>query len=498
MMNLSIEKRNLFLMLACFTPFLLWPSSAPADNNKDFIMISLGDSYASGEGAPNAAATSSHGPAWNDVVCHRSDNAPAILAFKKLKAEHPGVSFGGDSTGRLIHFACSGAGVDNGILGPQRYDNGDLRVRTAQIQMVHEWMESNYPQEKYPLRKIDALIIDIGGNDANFQQIVKWCLLPKVPSVGPVDVLNCSTRGGEALFSAGIFNLTKPDGLYHRLVGKISQLPYVANVYVTEYPDPTHDASGNFCDSLPFPDFVGLTGAEARWAAQTVVAGLNKAIENLVKDANRRSPKTTWHMIRGISSQYANHGICSDANYVRGRPQNRFVNTLGDSLLLQSDSRCDLSTALARFMDAPARSLASDPSASLADVFGKSLVGDCDYNGTMHPNAMGYLAYRDPIVASMLPLFDRPATPDTFRRDFMNQTSIQIRWTDKSINEDVFEIRYHTSNNNEWKYDSLPWGSTSWTLSALTPGETYTFELRSCSHVLGTPSSCSDWTNLTV
>ena len=72
-------------------------------------------------------------------------------------------------------------------------------------------------------------------------------------------------------------------GLYQQLVSAINQdLPYVANVYVTEYPDPTHDAAGGFCDMQPFPDLVGFTANEARWVSQTVVTSLNRAIDDAV------------------------------------------------------------------------------------------------------------------------------------------------------------------------------------------------------------------------
>jgi len=51
---------------------------------------------------------------------------------------------------------------------------------------------------------------------------------------------------------------------------------------VTEYPDPTHDAAGGFCDMQPFPDLVGFTANEAQWVSQTVVTSLNRAIDDAV------------------------------------------------------------------------------------------------------------------------------------------------------------------------------------------------------------------------
>lgn len=489
-MSLPLHKSNLLRILICLVSLLLSCTAALADKNKDFIMVSLGDSYASGEGAPNSPATANQGAVWNDVSpCHRSDNAPALLAFTKLKADHPGISFAVDGTGRLLHLACSGAGVVDGLLGPQR-EKGVLR---SQIEMVKMWMDANYPEARYPLRKIDALIIDIGGNDAYFEPIAASCLVPALPVPGDPDLYDCSKLA--TVFSDGMRELTKPDGRYHKLVDQIlTQLPYVANVYITEYPDPTHDAAGRLCDARPLPDFGGFTRAEARWASNTVIPALNQAITNLVADGNRRSSKTTWNMVTGISSQFATHGICADANYVRGRPRNRFFNTIGDSLLVQSGNTCDVPTALTRFFGLAGRSSISDQLNLLTQIF----PSECDHHGAVHPNPSGYLAYRAPIVTSISPQFDRPAAPANLKRDLMTQERIDIHWSDKSVNEDVFEIRYHTSTNNTWKEDTLPWGSTHWTLNGLTPGDTYRLELRSCSYVLPPSLSCSDWMNLTI
>jgi hypothetical protein len=68
----------------------LRPIQAQARN---FVMISLGDSYAAGLGAPNVPSTSNQPPEWDDPTCHRSLNAPALLAVPKLSDGTPLVTF---------------------------------------------------------------------------------------------------------------------------------------------------------------------------------------------------------------------------------------------------------------------------------------------------------------------------------------------------------------------------------------------------------------------
>ena len=471
-----------------------WSAAAIAQPlvSRDFVMVSLGDSAASGEGAPNSPATSGHGAVWNDGICHRSDNAPAVLVFNALRAAHPELHFAGDSLGRVKHFACSGAGILNGILGQQTWEGGDVKVAKSQIQQVRDWIGALDPADAHP--RVDALIINIGANDMGFEKLVKACLYPVLPDPlqpfpPPRDLNDCSMGTSGALTAAG---LAQMDGLYRRLVDTITQqLPDVANVYITEYPDPTHDAAGNFCNGSPFPDLGGLTANESAWASGAVVAVLNQKIANAVAYAN--SPystpkKTTWHMVTGISSQFLTHGACSDANAVAGMPVNRFINTIGDSIQIQSDPwRCSLLVGLSAFMQFTLTG--SDPWQAVGDRQDPP----CNYSGTMHPNVAGYRAYRGPIVAAITPLFDAPVAPGSLTR-IMSPTAIEIDWRDNSTNEDLFEVHYRTAISN-WTTVQLPWGSRRWTLGGLTLGQTYTFEARSCSGVI---QVCSQWSAITV
>jgi hypothetical protein len=100
------------------TPILSSPFTQTV-NPRDYLVVSMGDSYGSGEGNPDVAqkfATDpifghqlpwiQRGPRWEDKRCHRSAKAgPAQAALQMEGADpHSSVTF--------LSFACSGANVE--------------------------------------------------------------------------------------------------------------------------------------------------------------------------------------------------------------------------------------------------------------------------------------------------------------------------------------------------------------------------------------------------
>ena len=142
---------------------------------KDYLVVSMGDSYSSGEGnptnyvagtedsAPDAnGAGWSEGGYWDYVNCHRSTRSGQANAAIDLEQADP------HSSVTFIYLACSGAQVDNGILGIKDGNSGIPEQPQA--------------KQAYDLtigkgRKIDALMLGIGGNDIGFVPIVAECAL---------------------------------------------------------------------------------------------------------------------------------------------------------------------------------------------------------------------------------------------------------------------------------------------------------------------------------
>jgi lysophospholipase L1-like esterase len=135
---------------------------------RDIFIVSLGDSFASGEGAPDFDRHSKQGLQWSDRVCHRSAlSGPARAALEIERSDpHTSVTF--------VSLACSGAtlGLDrhnegSGVLGGYRGIEGSVYL-PAQIDRLTEFAQ---------YRRVDAVLLSAGGNDIGFADIAKACVL---------------------------------------------------------------------------------------------------------------------------------------------------------------------------------------------------------------------------------------------------------------------------------------------------------------------------------
>jgi hypothetical protein len=208
---------------------------------RDRLIVSLGDSFASGEGNPDVPANLgmlAGGPgsawsekwrqrwlarpamagvrsaAWLDRPCHRSFYNQHLVAALKHAADRPheAVTF--------ASYACTGAAIFNGLLVPQPSPVGLMdapQLKAAPLAQVEAlardlclpaqdggngWRlnartyantfggTAERPIRKPALAKVvtcdtalgrgtDAILLSIGGNDASFAGIIMWALLPK-------------------------------------------------------------------------------------------------------------------------------------------------------------------------------------------------------------------------------------------------------------------------------------------------------------------------------
>jgi hypothetical protein len=276
-------------------------------------IVSVGDSYASGEGAPDLAGTGVPLPRWRGdnrdgaaVTCHRSNNAAPAMAGRLIASIRPATFF---------HFACSGAVISD-VTGGQ--------LATA---------------ARIVGGPIDALIISVGGNDVNFAEVVGSCLALPCELFGP------------AAFPGPVFALTPK---LRALVTAVAAMPVpVRHVFVTEYPDPSttpwpgpaHRCGSPFppgTPNIPGSGFDGLDFTKAETAAATVIQPLNATLAITVATAAAVSPGgPVWHFVTGISSAFDTHGYCmglpnpAPQMWVTGR----MVNTFTDSEIIQGDER---------------------------------------------------------------------------------------------------------------------------------------------------------------
>ncbi|HEV7720793.1 MAG TPA: hypothetical protein VGO60_05895, partial [Iamia sp.] len=122
---------------------------------KDLLVVSVGDSVASGEGNPDRLDPSDWlAPKWQNAQCHRTSLAGPAQAALRLERRDPHTSI------TFVHVACSGASITEGLLGA--YDGQDPSKGTRlapQLDQVRDLVGT---------RPIDAVTVSVGANDAKF------------------------------------------------------------------------------------------------------------------------------------------------------------------------------------------------------------------------------------------------------------------------------------------------------------------------------------------
>jgi lysophospholipase L1-like esterase len=264
----------------------------------DYRIVVLGDSYASGQGAPDRPAAWSKGrlrPGWDDRRCNRSLNAGARQAVDALRRDDPRFR---EKRIDVVSVACSGASIEKGVLGPYRGSEPPCDPRS--------WLEPQVNQAAKVTKPIDALVLTIGGNDILFEYVVAACMLgPRCDFLDQVIVdrlkaLHCRLE-------------TMADA-----IGRIGVPP--DRILVLECPDPTRADATTFCGGELDGDLLDhIRPCEAEWASRGVLPKLNHEVCESAA-AHR------WRYVDGIASDFVGHGWCA---------RDRWINTIGDSLCRQ-------------------------------------------------------------------------------------------------------------------------------------------------------------------
>jgi hypothetical protein len=389
---------------------------------QDWLIVSLGDSYGSGEGNPDVEmgrglfGEKTSDAVWQDRRCHRTAQAGSAQAARWLELADPRTSV------TFLHIACSGAEALNGLLSTYSglhgtWEANHMAPLDPQITQARELVAG---------REIDALYLSIGGNDAKFANLVMSCvaLAPCNPrAVGVADgvypdvLMVAGVCGGigaitpfplkliavavcvpvlsnilatfagdtaENHFQAGLRGGTVADGDFanYRLIGIYNRLrdsihataplpngdPYLglptalaARVFISEYVDATQDDEGDYCpkgDLLKPFNDTRIPGL-GREEYEWLDVGVERKLNAAI--AHYAQDKG-WTLVDGIHARYAKHGICADDSYLVG-------------LLTESLWRQD------------------------------------DINGTAHPNVAGHRVYRDRILSKLLPSLYPGADP---------------------------------------------------------------------------------------
>jgi len=403
---------------------------APTANRTQFVWTALGDSYASGEGAPVrpggfglGVALPDWGPAVGDVSlderqsCHRSTKAGAPLANDALRREFPEVTF------QFAHYACSGATtfdiMNAGYDGPDRSRQVPQPAqgeRAAQFARTH----GSY----------DAVYLSIGGNDAGFGDAIVACL-------------GSASCHEDQIMVEGVpieQRLSQLPTRYRELDAYLrspSRSARPGRILLSKNPDPTIGDGGVTCgdgNGRSAGDLLALVSpAEAAWAREVVLeGGMNQAIQG--------TEALGWTVVDGHLEAFRNHGFCADDN---------FINTNTTALAQQGDDY-DLPGARETVIAFAfvAGGLAGSFAAPVTAVISAIIAANAAQlsAGVLHPNQKGFAAYGDAITQDLRPLVEAKLAsglvpPARVRvASAVNNNRMTVRWNDLSTSEDRYEV----------------------------------------------------------
>jgi hypothetical protein len=268
---------------------------APTDH---FVIAGVGDSASSGEGNPDQPiqysglvpiepalwddGTGTFGSTPGTSKCHRSKYAPSAEAAQRIQQENITTSI--DYT----LLGCTGATIGIPLDQEIAQGNNITLDDTAIKQISH-----------LPPGHIDALVMMVGANnlDNGYSNVIETCL--KDNALAP---FTHPCEQDTALTGRVASDMATLQTYYNYLADAIQARGNIGKVYITEYFDPTHDASGNYDTGAC--TFGAMTAASWQWSHDSVVVPLN---HNVAQAAAAHG----WTFVGGIADQFRDHGFCA-------------------------------------------------------------------------------------------------------------------------------------------------------------------------------------------
>jgi lysophospholipase L1-like esterase len=277
------------------------PPSLVSSVEGAFRIVALGDSYASGQGAPDAEAHwwTCDAPRWDDRRCNRSNNAATAQAVELLREQGHAVEY--------ASLACSGAKIEEGLIGG--YAGSEPPAFPIPPELLPPQVEAL--EELVATDGVDAVTLSIGGNDILFEFIVVDCL---------------ATPSCDLSQPIVDHHLAALPGRLRSLADALARVPLASErIFLVGYPDPTRDADDSPCDRKPFGDaLAGVTKRESEWIAQYVLPRLNRTLCEAATEHG-------WTYVGDAAARFEEHGWCSASQ--------RWINTVEDSSRMQHHYR---------------------------------------------------------------------------------------------------------------------------------------------------------------
>jgi GDSL-like Lipase/Acylhydrolase family len=233
-------------------------------------------------------------PVWLKPLAWRSLKSSPALAAQSARRPY----------GRLITFvsvAQSGAEIEDGLLRPQR----DFR-NVGQIDEVVEMLR-NPRDPSQLLRPVDVLMMSIGGNDVGFSGTLSDMTTEKI-IIGMLWSTGATQREVRDRIETSLRELPAK---YDRLNDVIRDKLDPKVVLIPEYPTALFDGKGGRpTDGCGLFEITGPQGVSKSDAALIEVMG--NRLNDVVRDAAARND---WTVATGVARQFKRHGYCSGQSY---------------------------------------------------------------------------------------------------------------------------------------------------------------------------------------
>jgi hypothetical protein len=308
---------------------------------EDVLIAGLGDSYAAGEGNPDVPAqfleresdtdfvwfwkfrrSPRHDKidqdiggladvAWLDKRCHRSMYSFQFKAALRYALEHPQKSV------TFASLSCSGAEIPELIDKPQEPKE---MMRGATVYQTVGKRKTIRPQidalnELLGDRKIDYLLLSIGGNDAGFAKYVAYVML----SGKTLWLARNAKRARRPEPSKVATAIDELKASYGKLNRKLATLKFVSTpgkespasnrIILTTYPNLFNDENGQLCSvtrdefSVPFNRDKGRTSR---------LKLLSDNVYLQLIDAQKESARLHgWSLAEPDKTEWEKHGFCA-------------------------------------------------------------------------------------------------------------------------------------------------------------------------------------------
>jgi lysophospholipase L1-like esterase len=228
-------------------------ATPPANPGPDPQVVVVGDSTAAGLGLRPVPH-----PTEADTACHRS-------------ADAYGAALARTNGWQVTSLACSGATIDQGLLGEQ---HAGAITLPAQLQTRQAG-------------DADVVLVSIGANDLHWTDVLRACAV----------AASCNDRAARAYFQQQLAGFSSD---YLQLLTQLQTLPNRPLVIVNLYYDPFVGAGDCLAN-------LGIDAAKIA-SLQTELNAMNSILQSGAQAASFATARP----------DFSGHGVCSDAPFVQG------------------------------------------------------------------------------------------------------------------------------------------------------------------------------------